>query len=479
MSTVPTSPFRRRAVVIGSVIATGAMLAACSSTSSTTAGTPTSGAATTGSSAATGSAGAATSAAGGSASAAGGDACNGVAPGSLKGKTVSIYSSILSPESDSLEKSWAGFEACTGVKIQFTGSNDFESQLPVKVAGGNAPDLAIIPQPGLLASMVATGKAFPAPAAVLANMKNWAPVWKSYATVNGKFYGAPTDSNVKSLVWYSPKTFTAKGYTVPKTWADLMTLSAKIKADGGTPWCGGIASGTATGWPATDWLEELVLRNSGPAVYDDWISHKVKFNSPEIQAAMGLLDNWMRKPGWVLGGNKGVATTTFQLAGVPILKGQCDMLQQASFYEAQWPKGTDVSATGDVFAFYEPTIAGKFGLPVEGGGTFLTAFSNKPEVQDVQTYLSTSAWAASRIKVASGWVSANTAVPISLYKDPIDKLSASFLTDPKATFRFDASDLMPSAVGSGAEWKQLTAWFAEDKPTNDVLTAIDSAWPTS
>ncbi len=142
-------------------------------------------------------------------------------------------------------------------------------------------------------------------------------------------------------------------------------------------------------------------------------------------------------------------------------------------------EGHDVSPTGDIFAFYEPTIAGKFGLPVEGGGTFLTAFSNKPEVQDVQTYLSTAAWAAARIKVATGWVSANTAVPISLYKDPIDKLSASFLTDPKATFRFDASDLMPSAVGSGAEWKQLTAWFAENKSTSAVLSAIDSAWPAS
>jgi len=258
-----------------------------------------------------------------------------------------------------------------------------------------------------------------------------------------------------------------------------MTLSAKIKSDGGTPWCGGIASGTATGWPATDWLEELVLRNSGPTVYDDWISHKVKFNSPEIQSAMALLQNWMRKPGWVLGGDKTVATTTFQNAGLPILKGNCDMLQQASFYEAQWPKGTTVSATGDVFAFYEPTIGGKYGLPVEGGGEFVTAFSNKPEVQAVQTYLSTAAWASSRVKVSKGWVSANKGVPVSLYTDPIDKLSASFLTDPKVTFRFDASDLMPSAVGSGAEWKQLTAWFAEGKSTNDVLTAIDSAWPAS
>jgi alpha-glucoside transport system substrate-binding protein len=326
--------------------------------------------------------------------------------------------------------------------------------------------------------MVKTGKAVPAPAAAATNVKNnWSSAWLGYGTVNGKFYGVPSSGNVKSLIWYSPSAFKAKGYTVPTTWADLMTLSAKIKSDGGTPWCGGIGSGTATGWPATDWLEELVLRDQGPAVYDDWISHKVKFDSPQIKSAMTLLDNWMRKPGWVLGGSQSVATTTFQNAGLPIQKNQCSMLQQASFYGAQWPKGTKIGPDGDIYAFYMPTISTKFGTPVEGGGEFVTAFSNRPEVQAVQTYLSTSAWATSRVKVATGWVSANKGVDPALYTDPIDKLSAQLLTDPKVTFRFDASDLMPSAVGSGAEWKQFTAFFGENKGIDAVLKAIDSAWP--
>ena len=396
------------------------------------------------------------------------------------GKTVTMYGSILSPASDSLNKSWAEFTKCTGIKIQYTGSNDFESQLPVKVAGGNAPNLAIIPQPGLVASMVATGKAVPAPAAVEANVnKYWSAAWKGYATVNGKFYGAPQSANAKSLVWYSPSAFKAKGYTVPTTWQQMMDLSAKIAATGTTPWCGGIGSGTATGWPATDWLEEIVLRNSGPTVYDDWVSHKVKFNSPQITADMTILDNWLRKKGWVYGGSKTVATTTFQNAGVPLLKNNCYMLQQASFYEEQWPKGTKVSADGDVFAFYLPTMNSTYGTPVEGGGEFTVAFSSDPAVQAVQTYLSSPEWATTRVNIAPGWVSANNGVPASAYTDPIDKLSAQLLTDPKATFRFDASDQMPSAVGAGAEWKQFTAWFAEGKSTDAVLKAIDAAWPTS
>ncbi len=116
--------------------------------------------------------------------------------------------------------------------------------------------------------------------------------------------------------------------------------------------------------------------------------------------------------------------------------------------------------------------------PVEGGGEFVTAFSNRPEVQAVQSYLSSAEWATSRVKVASGWVSANSGVDKSLYTDPIDALSAKYLTDPNATFRFDASDLMPAAVGSGAEWKAMTAWFAEGKSVEQTAKDIDAAWPS-
>ncbi|MFE9427234.1 ABC transporter substrate-binding protein [Kitasatospora sp. NPDC006697] len=399
------------------------------------------------------------------------------------GTTVTMFASITSPESDSLEKSWKQFSDCTGIKISYEGSNDFESQLPVRVSGGNAPDLAIIPQPGLLAQMVKTGHVKRPSATTEANEAKWSPVWKTYGSVDGVFYAAPMSANMKSLVWYSPKAFQQAGYQVPKTWADLMTLSdtiAKSGANGGKPWCGGLGSGTATGWPATDWLEEVVLGAQGGDVYDQWVSHKIKFSDPQVTQAMQTVAGWMQNPAWVNGGFgdvKSIATTTFQDAGSPILKGKCWMLQQASFYEAQWPAGTKVGPDGDVFAFHLPAVNPAISNPVEGGGEFVTAFANRPEVQAVQDYLSTADWASSRVKVASGWVSANQGVDKSLYTDPIDQLSAAELTDPAATFRFDASDLMPAAVGSGQEWKSLTAWFAEGQSIQKTARDIDSAWP--
>jgi alpha-glucoside transport system substrate-binding protein len=401
------------------------------------------------------------------------------------GSTVTMFGSILSPESDSLNTSWADFSKCTGITIQYTGSNSFEADLPVKVNGGNAPNLAIIPQPGLLSQMVQTGTVKKPPAGTVANEANWNAAWKGYGSVNGAFYAAPMSANMKTLVWYSPKYFAANSYTVPTTWAEMMALSAKMASNmTGTakPWCGGIGSGTATGWPATDWLEEVVLGTFGGQVYDDWISHKVKFSDPQIQTAMQTVAGWLQNPAWVNGGFGNVqtiATTTFQDAGLPILKDQCGMLQQASFYEAQWPKGTKVAADGDVFAFKLPAVDPSITNPVEGGGEFVTAFADDPATQAVQNYLSSPQWADSRIKVAPGWVSANEKVDQSLYTDPIDQLSAKYLADPTATFRFDASDAMPAAVGAGAEWKAMVDWFGSGKSAVDVAKEIDAAWPTN
>lgn len=395
-----------------------------------------------------------------------------------------MFASIISPESDSLEKSWAEFTRCTGIKIQYEGGNNFESQLPVRVAGGNAPDFAIIPQPGLLQKMVKSGKVAKPPQAVVDNVdKYWNKAWKTYGTVNGTFYAAPMSANMKSMVWYSPKAFKTAGYTVPTTWQEMVDLSNKIAAAGqGKPWCGGIGSGTATGWPATDWLEEIVLGNQGGDVYDKWVSHEIKFSSPEITKGMDTLAGWMKNPQWVNGGFgdvKTVATTTFQDAGKPILTQKCYMLQQASFYGAQWPKGTNVGPDGDVFAFYLPASNPAIQTPVLGGGEFVTAFADRPEVQAVQSYLSTPEWHSSRVKVATGWVSANNGVDKTLYTNAVDQLSAKYLTDTNATFRFDASDLMPAAVGAGSEWKEMTAWFSSNKATADVLGAIDSSWPSN
>ena len=406
-----------------------------------------------------------------------------------EGTTVTLFTSVLPPEQQRYEDAWKPFEDCTGIDIVYEGSDQFEAQLPTRIAGGNAPDLAWIPQPGLLAKLVQAGGPVAAPQSVSDNVDQYFnPAWKAYGSVDGTFYGAPNSSNMKSFVWYSPKVFAEKGYTVPTTWDEMFALSDQMVADGIKPWCGGIESGGATGWPATDWLEQVVLRQQGGDVYDKWVSHEVKFDSPEITQAMDTIAGWMKNPDYVNGGIGNVqtiATTAFQEAGKGIIAepATCGMLQQASFYAAQWESfkpGAVVAEDGDVFAFFLPQIDEAVAAnPVVGGGEFTVAFSDRPEVQAVQTYMSSPEYATARVAQPGGWVSANNAVPLDTYTDAIAALSAKYLTDPTGVFRFDASDLMPAAVGAGEEWKQMTAWFGEDKPTQEVLAAIDAAWPAS
>ena len=219
-------------------------------------------------------------------------------------------------------------------------------------------------------------------------------------------------SNVKSLVWYSPKAFADDGYTVPTTWDELMALSDKIaKAGKAKPWCGGIGSGTATGWPATDWLEEVVLREDGADVYDKWISHEVKFNSPEIIKAHGhgrRLDARTRQ--WVNGGFgdvKTIATTTFQDAGKPILDRQVLHAAAGVVLRAQWPEGTKVGRGRRRLRVLPAGDRPSYGKPVVGGGEFVTAFADRPEVQAVQTYLVHAGVGDQPGQGRAGWVSAN------------------------------------------------------------------------
>ena len=190
----------------------------------------------------------------------------------------------------------------------------------------------------------------------------------------------------------------------------------------------------------------------------------------------------MRNPAYVNGGVgdvESMARTGFQDGGRTVLDGTCFMYPFPSFYASQWSEfkpDLEIGPEGDIYAFTLPPLTPGIPSAVVGGGSFIVTFSDRPEVQEAAAYLTSPDWATRRAKLGDGWVTANTGVPITTYTDPIVQLSAQMLTSPASTFRFDGSDLMPDAVQS-AEWKQLTAWFAEDKPTRDVLRDIDAAWP--
>lgn len=397
--------------------------------------------------------------------------------GTFDGETVSMYGTIIEVEADALNESWADFASCTGINIEYQGTQEFEAQVRVLVEGGTAPDLAIFPQPGLFQNF-ADDLVEPS-AETLANIDEfWSDDWAGYGQIDGVQYAAPLLASVKGYVWYSPSMFADAGYEVPTTLDELMTLSAQIADDGAMkPWCAGFGSGEATGWPGTDWVEDMVLRLSGPDVYDQWITHEIPFNDPQIVEAFDAVGDILKNEDYVNGGYgdvKSINDITFNDGGLPILDGQCAMHHQATFYSANWPEGTVVAPDGDVWAFLTPGVEAGAGA-ITGGGEVVAAFADRPEVQAVQTYLSSDTWANIRVGLG-GTISANTGVDPSNASSELLEQSIALLQDPNTTFRFDGSDLMPGAVGSDSFWKGMVAWIG-GQDTQTTVDAIEASWP--
>ena len=404
--------------------------------------------------------------------------------GNHEGAEVELYHTISGTEAEQLAQSIVPFEECTGATVNSNGSDEFETEINIRVEGGNAPDLAVFPQPGLLQRVVGTGEVLAAPAEVEANVdKFWSEDWKNYGTVGTTFYAAPLMASVKGWVWYSPAEFEANGYNVPATWDEMMDLTAEMAANGGegpnyAPWCIGFESGTATGWSGTDWIEDLVLRQHGPEAYDAWVAGDLDFNSDEIRQSFEAFGDIALNPDYVNGGlgdSASIVNTAFQEAGLQILEQSCSLHHQASFYEAQWPEGTDVSENGDVWAFLTPSINADDGAAVTGGGEFVAAFNDEPVTVALQTYLASDTWANERVKIG-GVISANTGLDPANAGSEIGRASIEILQGEDTVFRFDASDLMPAVVGASSFWTGMND-YVSGTSLDTVLTDIENSWP--
>jgi alpha-glucoside transport system substrate-binding protein len=395
--------------------------------------------------------------------------------GTFDGEEVTVAGTIVEEEADRLINSWSDFATCTGIQIDYQGSRDFEGNIAQLAEGGNAPDIGIVPQPGLVALLAENGYLQPAPAEVEANVDEfWSPDWKAYSTFDDVFYGAPMLASVKGYIWYSPAEFEEKGYETPASLDELMELTQTIADEGDhLPWCAGMESGDATGWPGTDWIEDFVLRLSGPEVYDQWVNHEIPFNDPAVVAAFDAAGEILKNPEYI--DTQSLISTPFQEGGLAILDGQCSLHHQASFYEVNWGDGVEVAPDGDVYAFLMPPAKADDPLAVTGGGETVVAFETSEAITAVLTHISSDTFANLRVE-QGGTVSANNGVDPSLASSPLLEDTIEILQDPEATFRYDGSDLMPGAVGANTFWKGIIGWLSGDD-TKQTVDTIEASWP--
>ena len=401
----------------------------------------------------------------------------------LSGQTVTISGPWLSPEADRFDILLNYFEAATGADATYTGSDSFEQQIVIDSEAGSPPNIAVFPQPGLAAVMAARGLLTP----LGPEMADWVNAnyaagssWVdlgTYPDASGadQFYGFFFNVNVKSLVWYVPENFEDAGYEIPETMEDLIALSEQIVADGETPWCIGLGSGAATGWPATDWVEDIMLRTATPDVYDGWATGEVPFSDPRVQNALETFGTFVFSEGWVQGGPGAVATTDFRDSPTGLFASPpgCYMHRQASFIPAFFPEGTEVGVDADFFYF--PSFAGEdLGNPVLGGGTLMGITDPSDATMAFMAFLQTP-FAHEIMMAQGGFLTPHSGVNIEAYSDGTVRSQGEILLNA-TTFRFDGSDLMPAAVGQGTFWTGMVD-FVGGTSAADVAAAIDASWP--
>ena len=402
--------------------------------------------------------------------------------GDLKGQTLAVFGPWLGPDKDLFESVIAYFEEATGADVQYSGSDSFEQQIVIDTQAGSPPNVAVFPQPGLAADLAAKGLLTKLPASAgeflaenYAAGESWVDL-SSYAGKDGEkaLYAFPYKADVKSLVWYVPDNFDDAGYEVPETMEELKALTEQIVADGGTPWCIGLGSGGATGWPATDWVEDMVLRTQPPEVYDQWVTNEIPFNDPRIVNAIDEFGWFAKNDKFVDGGAAAVASTDFRDSpkGLFASPPKCYMHKMASFIPSFFPEGTELGLDADFFYF--PAYEGEdLGKPVLGAGTLFGITKDSPAAQAFIEFLETPI--AHEIWMAqSGFLTPFTGVNPEAYANDALRGQGEILTNA-TTFRFDGSDLMPGKIGAGAFWTGMVD-FVGGQSAEQAATSIQKTW---
>jgi len=411
-----------------------------------------------------------------------------------------LFGAPTGVEGDAITGFLNAYNEDTGSNITYTGVAEFEEQLRIRVDGGDPPAVAFTPQPSSICTFADEGAlvSLEDMGFDIAEMEtNHSKYWMDLGVcADGKHYGIPWFPNFKSIVFYHQPTFEANGYEIPETYEDLVALSEQVVADGLTPWCFGLESGTASGWPGTDWLEDIYVRQQGSEKYAQWYTHEIPFNDPSVAQAFDTFGEIMFGEGFVLGGAEGAASTFFEDSPGPLFDDPapgCLMIKQGSFianFFTQAP-GYEEGEEEEIGVFAFPTIDGNTGAM--GGGDTIIVFENRPEIAAaIQDWISPD-WQCTLASASGGGVSMHGGhgvagverlpghkdVDPNCYESDSAKTFATAITAALAanTFVFDGSDLMPPEVGQRTFWDGVIAW-ARGAATQETIDTIEASWPT-
>ena len=415
-------------------------------------------------------------------------ACGG---GSLEGEEVFITGALVGNDAAGFQQNFDSFTEETGIIVSFQGSDNFEQEVQIQMESGDTPDIALWPQPGAVVDAANRGYLVSLEDLGV-DMDEYRSNFSSYIVglgeVDGAHYGGAHAFNLKSIVWYQPAEFEARGYSIPGTWDEMIALADQIVADGMTPFCFGMYSNGASGWLATDWMEDIMLRTGeGTATYDKWVSHEIPFNDPVVKNAATFLSQIMHTEGYVVGGTDAIVSTYFGNAQDPMFEKDangnpgCFMHRQASFITSFWPEAAQAGAGSETTVFPFPAMDDGLPKAALGAGDMFGVFNDRDATKAVVEYmLSDNFFEAAAQRPDNSRIYGHVDFDTSLYSKDITRVLADTITGALAenAFRFDASDLMPPEVGAGSFWKEMMNLAVEGPGYIDTaLDNIETSWP--
>ncbi len=405
-------------------------------------------------------------------------------PGSNNTSTptsVDLLNVWTGEEQASFEAVVAPFTSKTGIKVKLESTRDLNATLTARIQGRNPPDIAILPNPGKMQQLAAQGNLISLDNFLDINtvQQEYSKGWIDLGSYNGKLYAIFFNAANKGTIWYSPKQFQANGWQIPTTWDQLIALSNQIAGSGKYPWAMGVSSGSASGWPGADWIDQIFLNLNGPTLYDQWVNHQIPWTDASVKSAFQYFGQIVAGKHYINGAPQSILATGFQDASyLPFDTPPAAYMYYLGdftegFIATQFPK----AVPGTDFNFFPfPVINQQYAGALTGGADVVVALTNNNAVKQLMQYLATPDAQAIWVK-RGGFTATNSQVPTSDYPNAVSGASAKALA-AAPIFRFGADDLMPSQV-EDAFWKGVLTYIGDPSQLNSVLTTIEGVAATA
>jgi alpha-glucoside transport system substrate-binding protein len=383
---------------------------------------------------------------------------------------ISIMAIWGGEEQESFEAVISGFEELyPNVNVTYnSGGDNLAPLLSSAVEGGNPPDLAAIGQPGLMAQFAEQGAIQPIDDQRDAIVEAFGESVADVGAVDGTQYGVMFKGANKSTIWYNVASFEEAGVEAPETWEDLTAAADTLKAAGITPY----SVGVDVGWPITDIFENVYLRTAGPEMYDQLARHEIAWTDQSVKDALTAMADIFQSDN-MAGGTEGALQTEMpdSVAKVFTDSPEAAMVIIGDFAPGVTETTLEPETGYNVFPF--PSIEGS-APSVMGAGDLFVQFRDSPAADAFLEYLTTTE-AAEIWASRGGFSSPHKDLDTSVYPDEITRTTAGALAEAE-TFRFDMSDLQPSAFGGTpgqGMWKHLTDFVGNPSDVDGTAQKLE------